>query len=142
MLFPFYQKIGYRTCSHVGEFRCEASQNAIAVREIGADEYITLRRSFIPENGVLQENENIAFLREQAVFYAGDGFLLAARKHKNTLLGIELLGESSVAPDVLCTLGYKKGFFRTPGEDKPFAMYYSLNDKNIAPPSYFGLAFD
>jgi len=85
-LFPFYEKLGYTTCCCVREFRCEASENPIDIKKIDEEEYATLRRKFIPKNGVLQENENITFLREQAEFYSGDGFLLAARKQKNTLL--------------------------------------------------------
>lgn len=141
-MFSFYEKLGYTTCCRVREFCCEASENSIDIKKIDEEEYATLRRKFIPKNGVLQENENITFLREQAEFYSGDGFLLAAREEKKMLLGVELLGDSTVAPNIVRTLGYKKGNFRVPGSDKPFAMYYPLVSKDVSFPSYFGLAFD
>lgn len=141
-LFAFYEKFGYRTCSHVAEVSCRPSADALSVRRIGIEEYAALRRLLLPEGGVLQENENLRFLQTQATLYAGEGFLLAARREGDTLFGAELLGDATVAPAIVRSLGCKDGRFRTPGKDIPFAMYLSLGEEKLAPPSYFGIAFD
>lgn len=141
-LFDFYRKMGYEICSHIGEIRCFAADNGTTVRQIDSSEYAKLRRQFLPKNGVVQEEANLEFLKEQAAFYTGDRFLLAARSGKDTVYGLELLGDNDIAPEIVHSLGYSKGVFRVPEGDKPFAMYYPLGDENIVPPSYFGLAFD
>ena len=141
-LFSFYKKLGYTTCCYVSEFNCAASEVKTELRQLNANEYAKLRRVFLPKNGVVQENENIKFLQTQAAFYAGGGFLLAARCEKDTLYGVELLGDTEAAPFIVRTLGCAKGCFRAPGTDKPFAMYHALSEGSLSPPAYFGWAFD
>lgn len=141
-LFEFYKGIGYLTCSHIREFRCDAAESKIEVREITPCEYAQLRRSFLPSGAVVQENENLEFLQTQAAFYTGDGFLLAARGENDTLCGIELLGDESAAPKIVRALGCTEGSFRTVGTDVPFAMYRPVSESKLSPPTYFGLAFD
>lgn len=141
-LFALYQKLGYRICSHVDEFDCTASDSKTAIREIGAEEYATLRHSLLPINGVLQEKENLAFLAAIASFYAGDGFVLAAEHKGDSLRGLELLGDTEKAPAILAALGCTTGTFRSPGHQKPFAMCYPLGENALPTLLYFGLAFD
>ena len=141
-LFDFYQKLGYKTCAYVSEINCKASENSVRVRKIEAEEYKNLRKKMLPLSSVIQENENISFLKTQAEFYTGTDFLLTARKEGNKLFGAELLGNTKRAPEILCALGFAEGKFRTPGEDVPFAMGIRLDEKTRALPSYFGLAFD
>ena len=141
-LFRFYEKLGYKTCSYISEFTCPASLVKAELRQLAADEYARLRRAFLPKNGVVQENENIKFLQTQAAFYAGNGFLLAARREKDILYGVELLGDTEAAPFIVRALGCAEGRFRVPGTDKPFAMYCTLSDGTSSPPAYFGWAFD
>lgn len=140
-LFHFYESMGYQTCTHIQEFSCEAKKEDTRIQEINHLEYAQLRPQYLPSGSVIQEQENLDFLNAQARFYAGDDFLLAASLRGNRLFGIELLGDTSVAPQILNTLGYKKGTFRSPGCERPFAMYYPLK-KADAFPSYFGFAFD
>jgi predicted N-acetyltransferase YhbS len=141
-LFDFYEKLGYRICTHVDERSCTASNTGTDVREIGAEEYAALRRDLLPPNSVLQEKENLAFLAETASFYAGDRFLLAAERKGELLRGLEILGDTERAPSILVALGCKEGTFRTPGNQKPFAMCYPLGKDTLPSPLYFGLAFD
>ena len=141
-LFRFYERFGYSAFGGVSEFRCQASDEKTALREVDADEYAKLRRAFLPKDSVLQENENIKFLQTQAKLYAGDGFLLVASREKDTLYGVELLGDTAKAPSIVRALGCANGRFRTVGAEKPFAMYRNLGDKPLSPPAYFGLAFD
>lgn len=140
-LFSFYQKMGYRTCSTVGEITCTAAPAPIPLRRLTGEEYAALRRQLLPPNGVLQEGKNIAFLEKQATLYAGEDFLLAATREGDTLRGLELLGNAAVAPAILRALGYATGRFRIPAGESPFAMYLPL-DPQRTPPTYFGLAFD
>lgn len=131
-LIGMYEKMGYTVCSFVREFTCRRSEHPIALQEISAGEYGRLRREFLPEGGVLQENENLQFLSQLTTLYRGDGFLYAD--------DAELLGKADAAPGILAALGRDSGQFRCPGGDIPFAMYHPLGDN--AAPSYFGLAFD
>ena len=59
-LRKMYRAMGYMPCTSVSEFTCEASETAAALHRIDRDTYAAARRTFLPEGGVLQENENIA----------------------------------------------------------------------------------
>ena len=140
-LFSFYEKMGYSVCCHIGELSCIASDSGIDLKKITAAEYGRLRRSLIPDGGVIQENENLEFLETMAELYSGEGFILAAQRRENRLYGSELLGDVSVAPKILSALGCSQGSFRICNGNKPFAMCYPLLS-TAQIPSYLGLAFD
>lgn len=141
-LFQLYERMGYQTCSYILEFSCLGMPDEVDLCSIDKKEYGTLRRKLLPMGGVVQENENLDFLETHVKFYKGPAFLLVAHGNADTLYGVELLGDTTVAPRLVQALGYKKGVFRTPGTQKPFAMYYPLGDGKLSTPSYFGLAFD
>ena len=144
-LFAFYEAMGYEQKTKVSEFFCAGAADEVQLRRINADAYLAQRRellSFLEEGGVLQEEENMALLATQANFYAGQNFLLAARAEDGVLVGLELLGDAQTAPGILQSLGYASGRFRTRGTGKDFAVFRPLGDRAIAPPTYFGLAFD
>ncbi len=140
-LVSLYEGCEYETCTKRSRIECTAMDMNIEVREIEKDEYAVLRREFLPKLAVVQENENLDFLAAQAKFYAGNGFLLAATIENENLYGIELLGDTSLAPGIVHALGCKDATFFTPGKDEAFAMYHKLTEDAIAP-SYFGFAFD
>jgi ribosomal protein S18 acetylase RimI-like enzyme len=140
-LFDFYRKMGYQTATHIGEICAVASTHPLQMREVGIEEYARLRQKFLPHGGVIQEGENLRFLQTMARFYAGDDLLLTARLENGFLDGIELLGNTAFAPDIVCALGCAEGHFRVPDAKTPFSMYYPLLD-GVKSPSYFGLAFD
>lgn len=142
MLFDFYKTLGYETTCFIREFSCEAEALEIPVKRISKEDFKNLRQTHLPIRGVLQENTNLDFLETQVSFYVGEDFLLTAREEKGTLFALELLGDSSIAPALVHSLGFQKGLFRTPGAEKPFAMYRSLNHSATTPPTYFGFAFD
>ncbi len=141
-LFSFYGKMGYQVGSSIHGFSCEAAQETISLQEISAKEYARLRGSLLPQSSVIQEQASLDFLQTQARFFTGDDFLLSASFSENTFAGIELLGNVAAAPQILATLGYPKGTFRTPGDTTPFTMYYSFDTNTLPPPNYFGFAFD
>ena len=99
----------------------------------------TGRRCYLPQGGVVQEEENLSYLSGMARFFAGEDFLLAWGQDGSDLIGLELLGQVQSAPGILAALGAKEGRFRTPGTN-PFAMFKMLNA--TPPPAYFGLALD
>ena len=138
-LLHFYRKLGYRVCSCVREFTCHAD-GAIPLRCIPKSEYAALRNKFLPANAVVQTGPTLDFLSTFCSFFTGDGWLLAGSIHQGVLQVQEFLGDSRFAPSITATLGAKIGHFRTPGTEKPFAMYYPLQDAPA--PQYFGLALD
>jgi len=139
-LAVMYRTMGYEQLCQVREFDCCAGV-PVPVRRVDAGEYAVLRRQLLPADSVVQEGANLEFLQSFAQLYAGDGFLLAAQRQGDTLTGMELLGDVAAAPGILTALGCTEGHFRTPGAEKNFAMYHSL-DSNVPAPAYFGLAFD
>ncbi len=141
-LFDFYARRGYAVCGYIGEIHEVAAEVGVGLRSLDADGYAKLRRVFLPEGGVIQENENLGFLCAQAQLLTGDGFLLAARREGDSLVGLELLGDTASAPKILRTLGLERGVFRIPTGDEPFAMYRALGNSDTPAPTYFGLAFD
>lgn len=140
-LRKFYAKLGYTDCTRISHLSCEAAQTPVALRRIDRDEYARLRRTYLPEGGAIQEEENIAYLEMMAFFYAGPDFLLAARKDGAHLEGLELLGNTTAAAGILAALSCAEGHFRIPGSDCPQVMCLPLVT-NAVPPSYLGLVFD
>ncbi len=136
-----YEKLGYETATTVSEFSCSVGDEKVPLRAIGEAEYGALRRKFLPSGGVIQEGENLRFLSQQAQFYAGEDFLMAAYTDEGVLTAMELLGNAEKAPGILATLECRKGEFRVPGGDKKFAMFHPLKD-GARKPIYFGFAFD
>lgn len=140
-LREMYSKMGYQNCTCVSEFTCDAGEEPAELHRIDRAAYAAARREMLPKGGVVQEDENIAYLETFAFFYRGKDFLVAARKENKELHSPELLGNTAAAPGILKALHCQKGTFRTPGKDIPFAMFLPLTQESIAP-EYFGLAFD
>lgn len=140
-LVHLYEGAEYETCTRISELKCCAEDMNLSICEISKEEFATLRLNFLPKNSVVQENENLEFLATQAKFYKGENFLLVANIENENLFGIELLGDTSIAPGILHALGCKDGTFRIPGKDMEFAMFHALNEEAIEP-EYFCFAFD
>ena len=147
MLYPgreelreYYRRFGYETCTTVSRFTCEAGEEAVALHRIDRDAYGALRRTYLPEDGVVQEAENIAYLENTAFFYAGEDFLLAASREGSRLICPELLGNAEAAPGILKALQCREGSFQTPGGDLPCAMLRPFHE-GVQAPGYFGLIF-
>lgn len=140
-LREMYQKMGYRNCTSVSAFSCDAGTIPVTIEAIGPADYARMRRSFLPENSVIQEDENLSFLAQQAEFFKGADFLLAAYRDEDTLHAMELLGNRQAAPGILAALNCTRGEFRAPGGETAFAMFHPLRE-DTAVPAYFGFAFD
>ena len=140
-LRTMYAAMGYENCTTVSQFISSSLPVDIAMHSVDREEYPRLRRQLLPEDGVLQGNECLAFQETLSRFYTGPGFLLCcAAKNDSTLEGLEFLGDPAAAPGILCTLGYAHGSFRTPGEKIPHAMLLPLQ-KDCPRPGYLGLDF-
>ena len=162
-LVNLYEGCEYELCTKRSRIECSAEDMGIMIREIDTEEYATLRREFLPARAVIQEEENLDFLATQAKFYTGrrilntneemhdtidinstnklHHFLLAAQIENKNLYGIELLGDSTLAPGIVHALGCKDGTIFTPGKDENFAMWHALKEDALEP-GYFGFAFD
>lgn len=139
-LSAFYSSMGYHYATTLQELVCTAAPDPLPLRSIDAAQYARLRRELLPRSSVIQEDDALAYLTAQADLYAGDHVLLAARQEGDALFGLELLGDTAAAPELLQALGAARGRFRTPGEGHPFAMYRPLD--GFPAPTYFAFAFD
>jgi predicted N-acetyltransferase YhbS len=143
-LFSFYERLGYGACTSVSEMCVCASGKRLDIKQISADEYGKIRRDLIPERSIIQEGENLVMLCMTSELYAADGVLVALQRdnEKRQIRIVELLGDISLAPRIVGTLGYENGSIRTVGKERTFTMSLSLYGTDIALPEYFGLAFD
>lgn len=112
----YYSRFGYRTAS----FRRECSPKP--GKQISAQRYALLRRNCLPENGVIQEGENLALLDELALFFEGEGYICAVSRQEIQCL--ELLDGAD------------------PGGETPYAMAKSLSAAFLPDNIYFGFGFD
>lgn len=140
-LFDFYRKFGYQTTTFSTKVTCNAAATAVAIRKISPEEYARLHPAFQPEGGVLQGDDALTFLQGYCDFYAGEDFLLVCSHSPEGFRGQELLGNAQAAPGILRALNCAEGCFRTPGTDRPFAMWLPLRG-DCPQPGWFGLALD
>ncbi|MBR5022702.1 MAG: GNAT family N-acetyltransferase [Oscillospiraceae bacterium] len=140
-LFDFYRQFGYQTATTVTKFSCDAGDSPVAIRKISPEEYSRLCSHFLPEGGVKQGNDALAFLAGYCDFYAGEDFLLVCKASPEGLWAQELLGNTQAAPGILRALGFSKGRFRVPGADRNFAMWLPLQE-DCPQPGWFGRALD
>ena len=139
-LINMYAGMGFTPCTTVTEQLFTAGKS-ISARKIDQGEYARLRRQLLPHGGVIQEDENLAFLAGMASFYTGDGFLAAVMENDGELWCPEFLGDPVSFPGLVKTLGFFEGRARMPGSERPFAMFRPLT-KDAPTPHYFGLVFD
>ncbi len=135
-----YAGMGYETATQVTEISARAGEMPVFLEEIDPRQYAQARKSLLPEGSVLQEGACLDLLGSTCRLYRGNGCLLAAAEDAKALRGVEFLGDPADLPGILKALGKERGSFRTPGSELPFAMWLPLTE--IAPPTYFGFAFD
>lgn len=138
-LRQYYRRFGYRTVSYHREFTADATA-PICLTEIDARRYGTLRRQFLPKNGIVQEGESLALLAQLARFYEGNTFIAALSPDEGVCL--ELLGSDWEAGGIAAALGFAACKVRTAGQDRPYAMGKSLTDVPFPDKIYFGFGFD
>ncbi len=138
-LFDYYKRLGYETAGSIAEYTCAAG-DPVPLEKIDVCRYAALRAFYLPANGVVQEGAALRLLDGYTAFYAGDGFVLAARQEKGKLTVCELLGNGD-GPSIVAALGCERGTFRTPGQEKPFAMAHWFTKQTVNT-LYFGIALD
>ena len=74
-LARMYEKFGFTVCTLNQEYTVRAGEAATPLREIGAQEYVKLRRRMLPAGSVLQEGVTLDFLATQYHFWAGEGWI-------------------------------------------------------------------
>ena len=112
----YYERFGYRTCSHR-----PLNVSLPPLTPVSPEEYARARIYLLPENGVLQEGENLAFLSGLADFYRSGSTIAALSREDGSCL--ELLG---------CPWE---------GETAPFAMGLSLTNEPLPEEVYFAFGF-
>ena len=137
-LFPFYARLGYVTSGHICRFSVRKSQDPVPLRNLAKEEYALLRRSFLPQNAVIQEGETLDFLHTFAKFYAAEDALFCVAQQEPVLL--EYLGNPHSAPGVLAALDIESAEIPTYGNEIPFTMFYPLNCTKI--PGYLGITLE
>ena len=135
-----YEKMGFTHPLTVDTFEAAAGNTPIALRSVTPEAYGAIRKRLLPLGAVVQEEHNLRFLAACAQLYAGERCLLAANVEGGVLTAMEFLGDRTAAPGILAALGAKTGSFRTPGQERIFALYRPITDDPM--PSYFALAFD
>lgn len=113
----FYAQLGYRTSSHR-----PMPHGPIPDSPVSPAQYARARRALLPDNGVIQEGENLRFLAGQAAFYADVSRIAAVSTQDGRCL--ELLGPEPAAM----------------GED--YAMLLSLGKDQLPEELYFAFGFD
>ena len=113
----YYSRFGYRTCSYrYQEVRLPS------LTPVSPAQYARLRRTLMPENGVIQEGEALAFLAALADFYRGENAIAVLSKEDGTCL--ELLGVPPVGTRI------------------PYAMGLSLTSAPLPEEIYFAFGFN
>ena len=140
-LARMYAGQGYLPVCKIAEVTRVAGERPVSLRRVSPEEYASSRRRFLPAGGAQPEECFWRLLAREAELFVGKDFLLAARRQDDTLLAVELLGNSEAAPGILAALSCRDGTFRMPGNEKDFAMFLPLIP-DTRPPVYFGLALD
>ena len=137
-LFPFYERLGYQTCGYIRRFTAVAGDTPAPLRPVSAEEYGKLRRSFLPENAVIQEGITLEFLSSFAAFYASEDAVFCLFREEPVIF--EYLGNPDSAPGILAAFGISSGEIPTIGKDIPYVMFFPLNcTKN---PGYLGITLE
>ena len=129
--------MGYLAFCPMEQKSISSGKTAVNIQPVTPETYMTLRNKKLPVGSILQEKPAFSFAGTFCEFYAGEEILLCCAKEKDTLYFQEYLGEAALLDSVVNTLGCHKAVVNLPGVDKPYAMYYPLEE--ITAPVYFGI---
>lgn len=137
-LFPFYERLGYATCGYICRFTAEANSLPADLKELSPSEFGAARRTYLPENSILQEGLTLEFFHTYARFYAGEDAIICVAREDPYVF--EYLGNPHSAPGILAALGIKSSEISTPGTNIPFVMHHPLNCTKS--PGYLGITLE
>ena len=136
-----YEKFGYRYFCPMKKQRVLPAEKALDLQVINPEVYGQRRIHRLPQGGIRQDGNTLAFLGTYARFYTAGDALFCAAQEGATLYFQEFFGETALLPGIVAAFGAENGVVRIYGEGEPFAMYRSLT-RDDALPSYFGIALD
>ena len=137
-LFPFYERLGYVTSGYIRRFSANSDNSPVHLQALSAKEYGFVRKTYLPENGIIQEGITLDFLQTFAQFYACSDAVVCIAKDEPIVF--EFLGNPNSIPGVLAALDIKTAEIPTNGNDIPFAMFHPLNCTKI--PGYLGISLE
>lgn len=140
-LFGMYGKMGYRGFCPMEKRTVLPGGLKAKVERLSPEMYERLRSGRLPQGGILQGRDTLAFYDTYGEFYRSGDALFCAAREEDTLHVQEFLGDVSEIPGIVAALDADRAKVRSPGGDKMFAMYRSFTEENILP-SYFGIALD
>lgn len=141
-LFNFYGRLGYRACCPIDSREYASTEEKIDFQKIDANEYLTLRNRYLPQNTLIFDNQRLQFLASITDFYKSDSFIFAKSNNPDALSIIEFFGDEKLISSVVGALGFEKGLVRSYGKSRFFAMYLPLTEDFETSPEYLGFAFD
>ena len=141
-LFNFYGRLGYRACCPIDSREYASAEEKIDFQKIDANEYLTLRNRYLPQNTLIFDNQRLQFLASITDFYKSDSFIFAKNNNPDALSIIEFFGDEKLISSVVGALGFEKGLVRSYGKSRFFAMYLPLTEDFETSPEYLGFAFD
>ena len=137
-LFPFYERLGYKTCGYIRRFEATAAAVTSEVKEISPVEYAILRRTYLPENAIVQEGLTLEFLHTFGRFYASNNAIFCLFREEPVFF--EYLGNPDSAPGILAALRIESAQIPTIGKEIPYAMWHPLNCTKM--PGYLGITLE
>lgn len=140
-LFEMYAKMGYRGFCPMEKKTVLPGGPAAKAERLSPEMYEQLRAERLPQGGVLQGQDALAFYDTYGGFYCSGDSLFCAARENDTLYIQEFLGDPRELPGIVAALGCSAAQVRLPGGEKYFAMYRSFTQENILP-SYFGIPLD
>lgn len=134
-----YRKLGFEDACAILEFTLPASAPA-PLEKLTLSQYRALRAPLLPEGAAIEGREIMEFLAARADFYRRGDTLCACIREGNRLFIPELLGDKAQASAIAAALGCESVTARTPGGQKPWAMYCPLTASPA--PTHFSFALD
>ncbi len=135
-LEEMYEKFGYYTFAEGKKITVRAGTDKLLIWRVNTAKYERTREEMLDRYAVLQQGVSTQFLALSEELYESEYFLLAAHREEDRLIVTEFLGNDSLLPDIVYTLGLSLGEYKTPR-----AMYCPF-DTDSPTPTYFGLSFE
>lgn len=134
-LFSLYQKLGYVPCCPADLQTVSAGTEDVFLKQISASAYASAQKKYLPKDCVFHTQSALVFAATFNKFYEGKGFAFCGAPDGVTFFFQSFLGDTTVLPNVLATLGAEQGILRLPGST-PYAMYHSFDGCDLLPPAF------
>lgn len=136
-LSSMYKNMGYIPFCPMEYMGILAGDPPVPVEEISVSEYFSLRKKYLPENGISQDSA-APYLSTFTDCYRIENGIACLSMEYTTLYFQEYLGNPKDLPGILTTLEAKNAVLLQPGGD-PYAMYFSLDGTDLQD-AYLGIS--